>query len=418
MKILTVIYSLDKGGVARTSATKAISYKKLGVDSRVLATTETGSREADLNANAVPYWHGMSEEILQEIQDWNPDAVHIHSHSFGDTEMTFLDKIFPGRTVIEKNVFSRPVPWTHRMDYSEQLSVWCAWRFCTFAPHLADKARIVPNGADTSAFVRASDEDIRAFRAEHRIPEDAPLIGRIGQCHLTKWSPVLIEAFDRLARKYRNLHLLLVNPSKPIRKQAASSPFKTQIVIIDKIIGDEALSVAYSSMDVFALVADQGESFGNVLAESMLCETPVVTLSTPWQDNSQCEVVGHNKGGLVALTPKGFRRAIDTLLCDEPRRRELGRTGRERVVERYDSLKAAQTSLDAIRGKIPPLNRRELDRQVIELYGDSLENPSFLTLLFIRKRLLKLTRYTTHYWPIWKLPIELFKIVTKKIKRG
>lgn len=417
MKILTVTYALDKGGVARTAATQAISYSRLGVDSRVLITTQNGPREEDLKAAGVPYWHGTDENILREVLDWNPDAIHIHSHSFGDEEMAFLDKIFPGRTLAEKNVFSRPVPWTHRMDYSDQLSTWCAWRFCSFSPELAHKARIVPNGADTSAFVRASGKDVRAFKAQYGIPENSLVVGRIGQFHLTKWSPVLINAFNRLAKKYTNLHLLLVNPSDPIREQAAASPFSAQIVIIDKIIGDAALSVAYSSMDVFALAADQGESFGNVLAESMLCEVPVVTLSTPWQDNSQGDVVGNNIGGLVALTPKGFCRAIDTLLKDEAKRKTLGQAGRQRVIERYDTLKAAQTSLDVIEGKLPPLDKKTLDRQIIELYSDAFEKPSFLTLLFIRKGFLRLTRYTTHYWPIWKLPVELLKMGLKKITR-
>ena len=415
MKILTVTYSLDKGGVARTAATQATSYSKLGIDSRVLITTHSGTRENDLKNADIPFWHGLDENILKEILHWNPDAIHIHSHSFGEKEMAFLDKIFPGRTLVEKNIFSRPTSWTHRMDYSDQLSTWCAWRFCHFAPKLAHMARIVPNGADTAAFVRAPNEDVQAFRAEHGIPRDALVIGRIGQFHLTKWSPVLIDAFNRLAKKHEHLHLLLVNPSDPIRKQAAVSPFKAQIIIIDKIIGDAALSIAYSAMDVFALAADQGESFGNVLAESMLCEVPVVTLSTPWQDNSQGEVVGNNIGGLVALTPKGFRRAIDTLLNDEARRKTLGQAGRQRVMALYDTLKATRTSLDVIEGKCPPLDKKTLDRQVIELYSDAVEKPSPLTLFFIKKRFLRLTRYTTHYWPMWKLPGELLKMVFKKL---
>ena len=415
MKILTVTYSLHKGGVARTSVTQAISYRRLGVDSRVLVTTETGPREEDLNVNAIPYWLGLGESVLQQILQWNPDVLHIHSHGFGDQEMERLYTMFPGRIVVEKNVFSRPVAWTARMDYSYQLSIWCAWRFCNAAPELAGKAVIVPNGADSSAFVRASESNILAFKNEHGIPNDALVIGRIGQHYETKWSPVLIQAFDWLAKKRKNLYLLVVNPSKPVRKQAADSRFTSRIVIIDKIIGDKTLCEAYSSMDVFALAADQGESFGNVLAESLLCEVPAVVLSTPWQDNSQCEVVGHNRGGLVALTPKGFRKAIETLLQDEPRRRALGRTGRKQVIEKYDCLKAAQTSLDAIQGNLPPLDRSTLEQEIVEIYKDAFEKASFWTLLFMKKRLLRLTRYTTHYRPAWKLPIELFKLGVRKL---
>jgi glycosyltransferase involved in cell wall biosynthesis len=417
LKILTVIYSLDKGGVARTAVTQAAAYSRLGAESRVLVTTERGPREADLADAGIHCWFGLDEPTLREIIDWDPAAVHIHSHSFGETEMAVLDRIFEGRTLIEKNIFSRPVPWTHRMDFIDQLSTWCAWRFCNYAPDLAHKALIVPNGADTAAFVRAPEEAVQAFLARHQIPADALVVGRIGQHYETKWSPVLINAFNWLANKHPALHLLLINPSKPVRTQAAASRFSSRITLIDKLIGDPALCEAYSAMDVFALAADQGESFGNVLAEAMLCEVPIVTLSTPWQDNSQGEVVGHNIGGLVTLTPKGFRRAIDVLLKDPSLRTRLGRAGRQRVIERFDSLKAARADLDALNGKHRPLNRKELDRQIVGLYSDAFERPSPLTLLFIRKGLLRLTRYTTHYWPIRKLPAELLKTLFKKTGR-
>jgi glycosyltransferase involved in cell wall biosynthesis len=416
LKILTVTYALGVGGVARTAQIFAEGYHSLGIDSRVLSITAGGLREQALIRNGITVWNGADEDILQEILDWNPDVIHLHSHSFGEKELAFLDRLFPGRITVEKNIFSRPVAWTSRMDRSYQLSAWCAWRFCRLAPELAPKATIVPNGADSSAFRRASADQTAAFRAEHNIPESAPVIGRIGQHYDTKWSPVLINAFNHLAAKNPDLHLLLISPSEPIRQQAGRSPFANRITLIELLIGDDTLSIAYSAMDLFALAADQGESFGNVLAESMLCETPVVALSTPWQDNSQCEVVGHNVGGLIALTPKGFERALDTLLRDEPRRREMGRAGRKRVIEKFERLKVAQRSLDAIEGRQPPLSIPDLDRQIIEIYKDAFEKASPLTLWILKdKRFLRLTRYTTHYRSIARLPLELLKIISARL---
>jgi hypothetical protein len=82
----------------------SIGYQKLGIDSRVLVTTGCGLREQELKEHGVPCWRGLSEDTLQEILQWNPEVVHIHSHAFGEPEMDFLDKIFPGRTVVEKNI--------------------------------------------------------------------------------------------------------------------------------------------------------------------------------------------------------------------------------------------------------------------------------------------------------------------------
>jgi len=419
LKILTVTYSLTEGGVARTAQNFAEGYQRLGIDSRVLVSTVSGSRKAELESKQIPVWQEIGADTLLAILDWNPNIIHLHSHSFGDAEMVFLEKLFAGRTVVEKNIFSRPVPWTRQMDYSYQLSTWCAWRFCNAAPNLSSKAVIVPNGAKISAFAKASPENVSAFKQQHGIPNHALVIGRIGQLYETKWSPILIDAFNRLSQKKPRLYLLLVSPSKAVREQAAASPFQTNIVIIDKILGDQNLSIAYSAMDVFALAADQGESFGNVLAEAMLCEVPVVALSTPWQDNSQCEVVGHEKGGLIVLTPNGFRKALDALLRDESRRKTLGKSGCERVIQKYERCRVAQISVDVIEGKHPPLNLQKLDRQIIEIYRDAFEKPSFLTLWLLKdKRFLRLTRYTTRYWPARKLPVEMIKIIAKKLKKS
>ena len=47
LKILTITYSLDKGGVARTAQIFAEGYQLLGIDSRVLVTTESGHRKLE-----------------------------------------------------------------------------------------------------------------------------------------------------------------------------------------------------------------------------------------------------------------------------------------------------------------------------------------------------------------------------------
>jgi len=417
MKILTLVASLGKGGVERTAQIFAEGYQALGVDSRVLAVVKGGPREEYLQSKGIPFWIGIHDRSMKEIREWNPEAIHIHSHGFDLENNPFLCDLLANRTVVEKNIFSLPVPWTHRTNYSYQLSCWCDWRFCTFAPQLASKAVIVPNAAIATSFIRAAAEEVMAFKQQYNIPGQALVIGRIGQHFETKWSPVLIHAFNRLAKKYDSLHLLLVSPSKRIVAQAGTSPFSKRITIIDYILGDTSLSTAYSAMDIFALAADQGESFGNVLAEAMLCEVPVVALSTPWGDNSQCEVTGHRQGGLIALSPTGFRKALDALIRDPQLRETLGRTGRKRIMEKYDYLKVAQQSLDIIQGKIRPEKRHDLDQKIIAIYKDAFDRPSPLTLFFLKKKkYLWMTRYTTQYEPVRHLLSKVYGMMRSRLK--
>ena len=116
------------------------------------------------------------------------------------------------------------------------------------------------------------------------------VLGRIGQSYEGKWSSIIVEVFEEIRDNVPNLKLLLVNPPPLILKHSHKSRYNADIVIIDRLDGDASLSDCYSSIDVFVLVAKQGESFGMVLSESLLCETPVITLSTPWADNSQVKL--------------------------------------------------------------------------------------------------------------------------------
>lgn len=78
-----------------------------------------------------------------------------------------------------------------------------------------------------------------------------------------------------------------------------------------------------------------GESFGIVLAEAILCGLPVVTLQTPYADNSQAEVVGHNIGGLVANRYTGVYEAVTLLLENRQLRNLLVAQGQKSIKERF-----------------------------------------------------------------------------------
>jgi len=83
-----------------------------------------------------------------------------------------------------------------------------------------------------------------------------------------------------------------------------------------------------------------------VLAESLLCEIPVITLNTPWGDNSQCEVVG--KGGICVNTIHDFYNEMIKLYNNKNLRDKLGKNGREYIINKYDYLLVAKDSINII----------------------------------------------------------------------
>jgi glycosyltransferase involved in cell wall biosynthesis len=418
MKILTVVFDLGKGGTQRAAQNFAEAYRAEGHDSRVLATRGGGVRASELAACGVPCWTAWSPTVARNLVDWQPDLIHVHSH--GVHEATFRDVVAncPGARVVETNVFSRPSPWVDLVDVSFQLSSWCEWLYQRRTRNRYPSA-ILPNPVNTAAFERQSQSAVETFRLEHGIPLGAILLGRVGQSHESKWSSLLIETFDRVRAGGFDAYLLLVNPPEAIVACAAASRHAGRITVIDQIIGDIEMSVAYSAMDLFVHVADGGESFGLVLAEAMLCETPAVTLSTPWKDNSQGEVVGHNVGGIVATTRAGFIQAVIDLCGDPLRRATLGKQGRSRVLNRYDSRAVAKAavSCDVSKSTWSPRNRIS-HGEVISQYRNACDSPSRLTcgLIGVIPRL-QLTRYTSGYEPWSAFARRLGHAILNRIHR-
>lgn len=389
MKILTVVYSLEKGGTQRAAQNFAEGYMLNGHDSRLLVTKYDGMRQAELKSSGVHVWMYINESVLSEMSEWQPECIHIHSHGLDLDEVRAILDCSPTAKVIETNVFSWPSPWVNLIDNSYQLSEWCQW---LYQKRSKDNfpSDVVPYPVRTETFSRASDIEVNTFRMKYGVSSDEILIGRIGQSYEAKWSPLLLKTYTRLKKQNSNFKLLLVNPPESIKSMVLRSAFKESIIVIDSILGDKNLAVAYSAIDIFALVADIGESFGMVLAEAMLCETAVVAFSTPWADNSQCEVVGHMQGGIVVTTSKGFNDAILKLANSAEMRKEMGVAGRKKVIHDYDYRKVARLSLERIASHRRPQNIRG----VPNIYFDAYDKPNFISLILLRNGFqLKLLRF-------------------------
>ncbi|MFZ2189838.1 MAG: glycosyltransferase family 4 protein [Candidatus Magasanikiibacteriota bacterium] len=413
MKILTIIYDLDKGGTQRAAQIFAESYKKIGHDSRMLSLYGLGCRYDEIK-DYIKVWHTISEENLIEIKQWNPDIIHIHSHGPKEEDINrILDYLKNDHIkIIEQNVFSKPSPWAKRIDVSFQLSNWALWLFNMRGGNKF-KTAIVPYPVDCSKFCCSNDSEIKKFKDTYNIPQDALVIGRIGQSFTGKWSLVLVDSFNKLAKIYSNLYLVVVNPSANIIKEVNKSEFKNRIIHIPKIYGDKALSIAYSSFELMVHTAEQGESFGYVLAESILCGTPVITLSTPWGDNSQCEVVGNYKGGYVVNNLRGIVSAVQYYFDNPDQQIALKRLGREHIYSNYDCIKVANEALEnALYYKNDNKDKTNIIRNKIDIIlKDTFDNKNLLARLFMKTNILFFRRLTLYNYPLRiLLPVMIKKI--------
>lgn len=413
MRILTVIDYLGPGGRQRAASTLARGYARRDVPSAVLAVTEGGPREAEIRSAGLPLFigDGTSEApALDAALDWAPDVLHVHvpgplSHQTGLILDAFLDRFERRPTVLETSSFGKiryHGPAFGRGALADVVllkGAWALWRWQKWTQPFQDRppAAVVPNPVDVDTFYPLSESERLRARASFGIPPEAFVFGRVGQPAPAKWSPVLFDAFERVARDESRAHLLLVGLPETLapRVRALPEAVRARIHEVPFLHGDAALREGYAAMDVFAHASTIGESFGQVLAESLLCERPVITLSRPSRDNSQLEVVGHERGGLVVNDASGMADAMRRLLRDPALVRRLAMDGAAHVTAHYatdvivgtllqiaDAARAAPSrdaladALDAI----PGLRTYVSDAETRDLLSRSIGRPSITQL--------------------------------------
>ena len=353
-KILTVVIDLEKGGAQRAAQNFAMGYKYLGYDSRVLYIRDINKndnyRARILRKKNIKIYSISNNKNILQLKNWKPDTVHLHTHGITKNNFASIKKILPDATYVETNVFSTLSSWSNKIKYSFQLSLWSQWLY-----YLRGGKNIknvyLPYPVNTKSFSRASKDKIQKFRDKFNIPRNAFVIGRIGQAIPTKWSYTIIDLFNRIALNQKNVYLVLVNTSKDILYLANKSLYRQRIIIIDTIKGDDNLSIAYSSFDVLYLGVNQGESFGMVISEAILCGTPVISLATPWADNSQCEVTGHKLGGYVINDYKNAVSIINKMINKNNANVFVLKKGIKHIKKKYDYINVSKRVIELLKLK-------------------------------------------------------------------
>lgn len=341
LRILTVVVDLDIGGTQRVAQNVSMELKRRGVAVAVLAHSGSGPRSDALNAAGVPVFVRNIEAALS----WAPDVVHIHRSGYKNRFETRLLRRFreTGARIVETNVFARfdHSPGGRLIDAHCLLTEWCLFKWSAWGGRAAARRRsyVIPNAVDSDAFRQFSQKDRDAVRTQLGVPRGRFLLGRVGQPSLAKWSVAAIRGFREALSTGLDLGLLLVGAPQEVIRVVESQPreIRERIVLREKTSSDGELASYYGAMDAMLHAAQIGETFGMVLCEAMLMGKPVITLSTPFKDNGQLEVVGHLKGGLVALQTSQLARAIEMLVRDRSLYEALSGGARAWVMDRFNA---------------------------------------------------------------------------------
>lgn len=134
----------------------------------------------------------------------------------------------------------------------------------------------------------------------------------------------------------------------PLDEQATALGIRPR-VHFDRAINSTQMPAYLRQMDVLVLTSrtlpNWKEQFGRVLIEAMACGVPVI--------GSDSGEIPNVIGSAGLIVPEGnvdaLRDALLELMRDDDLRRDLGRRGRERVLERYTQAQVAAQTADVYR---------------------------------------------------------------------
>ncbi len=116
------------------------------------------------------------------------------------------------------------------------------------------------------------------FRKKNKINNSDIIFGYAGRYAKIKNIPSLLIAFSKIIKNYNNVYLYMVGKNINTSNKELKS-FITDLKIEKKVIllnEKKNLLEFYNAIDLLVLTSN-AESFPNVVAESMLCSTPVLS---------------------------------------------------------------------------------------------------------------------------------------------
>ncbi len=211
---------------------------------------------------------------------------------------------------------------------------------------LAARHRVVHNGLDAADRERLMvGRWTRATaRRELSIADDAPVVVLVGRINGWKGQGLFMEAAERLRLRLPDAQFLIVGDAPP-GQQAAVVNLRKEIEArnltgyVRYMPHTDAVGCLYSAADVVAVPSTRPEPFGLVALEAMMFSRPVVAAA----HGGVTEVVEPGVTGLLFEPgdPEKLARALQVILEEPVRAREMGRRGALRQAELFTRERTA-----------------------------------------------------------------------------
>lgn len=198
----------------------------------------------------------------------------------------------------------------------------------------------------TDIFLPAAAVEQQAFRAEHNLPAQIPLIGLIAQYVPWKRHHLFLDALCQITDL--KWHALLAGADlhpqsgylQSIKERIATLPLAGRVTLLP---WQSEQSKLFSALQL-ALLTSQREPFGRVLIEAMSCQVPVIAVD----EGGVRDIIQPGENGLLCTADADALAAmITSILDDSALAARLGKAGRESVIQKF-SLQQQSRELDEL----------------------------------------------------------------------
>jgi glycosyltransferase involved in cell wall biosynthesis len=223
------------------------------------------------------------------------------------------------------------------------------------------RTTVIPNGIDAEHFRPAPHAGLRL---ELGVPDTAVLVGAVGNIRPAKGYDELLRVAARLRASHPDIRFVVAGgPDQPVFDQVLALRRDLHLEDVVTFLGfrDDVARVL-NGVDLY-LSTSTSEGFSLSTIQAMACGLPVVATRSGGPE----DIVTDGRDGFLVPVgdTAGIARVVADLAADVTRRRQLGESGRQTVLQRF-TLGRMVSAYEAIYDEALAArtrHRRQVDRQ-------------------------------------------------------
>ncbi|PLS07165.1 glycosyltransferase family 4 protein [Neobacillus cucumis] len=347
MKVLVIWRLLTVGGVNAGWRNRSIYFKKHGIETEFLYTTDHGGLHI-MQDVATVYLTKDEEKIIKIIKKNNYDAIIVVDTS---AAYKWIRKAkYKGPVIIEARTPELIKLTPHLKSFKgihPKLIVVPSNYQKRLVSILTDEIpiQVIYNGVDTSFFRALSSEEID-FNAAPLLPKNKKVIGWIGRLDKRKNWQMMIEIAKKIKAVRSDLEIWVIGGAQSVQREEFKTAWEeeqlTDIIKWFPVIPYQQMPHMYAKIRQSGgctLATTKTESFGNTFIESMICGVPVV--ASKMMPVTELVVDGVTGGLYRGQNVDDAVRQIYNIVDDPIKHQEMSQASIERVQENFAIEKVA-----------------------------------------------------------------------------